>query len=396
MKLSEFWLFRQQSRILSRHYGHDRLLRSRSTILANIFLGCAVLVLIFSVGLKVAFPELIDETSRKVFITLDFGLIAFCLFSYVTLLSGYFNLARGLFTITSAVAILAGIMLTGGFPNSMVTPCLVLFPVITYLFYGEKTGFALTIGIMAVVFVQWYATANLGLVLPDYTSKASPSTNSFIIFVMTFGAVMAIIAIYHNRSQALQLALSEERLNFAALANQDALTKLGNSRFFYDELEKHGKLAVENNRRLAVFYIDLDGFKPINDTFGHQVGDKVLKIIGRRLTGCVRKDDLVARIGGDEFALLLKSDASDREIGKVQRRLRKMAIEPFCIENETHMIGLSIGLGVYPEGTKDVKQLLHDADKSMYRDKVRNKQRMEKEEAKGKGKTRSGNLTKAA
>jgi len=373
--ISGFWLFRLQSGLLSKHYAQDRLVLSQATILANIFLGCAVIVLIFSVSLKLVFPELMDETSRQVFIVLDISLITLCVIAYGALLQGHFDFARGLFTATAAVSILAGIMLTGGFPNSLVTPCLVLFPVIAYLFYGGKTGFRLTIAIMAVVLVQWYAVAHLGLVLPDYTSKASPSTNSFIIFTMTFGAVMAIIGIYHSRNQALQLALSEERRNFAEQANQDALTKLGNSRYFYDELEKHGMLAKEKGRRLALFYIDLDRFKMINDTFGHQVGDKVLKITARRIEQCIRKDDIVARVGGDEFAVLMKSQVSDKEIGNIQRRLRSITSDPIGVGDENHQIGISVGISVFPDGTKDVKQLLQDADKSMYRDKSRNQER---------------------
>lgn len=367
--MSVFRLFDFQVQNLEKHYADDRVKLFNANVLSNIFLGCAAIVLVFSVGLKIVFPDLMAPLSKRVFLFFDIGLIITCLFAYGFLQRGYFNIGRGIFTVAAVVSTLSAVMLTGGFPNSVARPTLVLVPVIAYLFYGGRVGLFLAVAVLSVVFAQWYAVAFLGLVLPDYTSLSSPAMNSFIVFVTSFGAVLAIIATYQHRNHLLQQALSTERRNFAELANRDALTGLGNTRYFYDKLERSGELAAKNDGRLAVFYIDLDCFKPINDTYGHEVGDQVLKAVALKIQNCVRKDDLVARIGGDEFAVLMRSMVDDFEIEKVLYRLRKIGYKPLTIDGCDHFVGLSIGHSEFPNDTRDVKQLLINADQLMYRDK---------------------------
>ncbi len=369
--LSNIWLFRLQKMQLKKHYSEDRVKLLQATILSNVFLGCAAIVLFFSVGIKLAFPELMDPVSRAVFFPFDFILIAFCLVAYGLMLSGFLKIGRGLFTFATVAATLAGVMLTGGFPNSVATPCLVLSPVIAFLFYGDQFGSKLAVSMLAVVFLQWFAVAKLGVVLPDFASTASPEVNSFIVFSMVFGAILSIISVYHNRNRILHNELIDERRNLAKLANQDALTGIGNSRKFHEELDLLGQAAADDKRDFAVLFIDLDDFKIINDTYGHQAGDKVLKAVATRIENCVRDGDVVARVGGDEFAILLKPEIDLELVDKIRIRLRKIAIEPISVNGISHHIGMSIGCSNYCNCADDLSLLLKQADQSMYGDKSR-------------------------
>ena len=108
--LSKKRLFRLHKRQLSKHYSGDRVQLLLATILSNIFLGCSAIVLVFSVGIKFAFPELMDPASRAVFLPLDLALITLCLVAYGFLLSGIFNIGRGLFISVAVVASIAGVM----------------------------------------------------------------------------------------------------------------------------------------------------------------------------------------------------------------------------------------------------------------------------------------------
>lgn len=376
--LSNIWLFRLQKRQLSKYYSSDRVKLLQATILSNIFLGCAAIVLLFSTGIKIAFPDLMDPVSRNIFLVVDVSLSALCLIAYGFLQTGYFKVGREIFTIAAFVATISSVMLTGGFPNSMVVPCLVILPVVAYLFYGGKVGFALAVTVLAVVLFQWFAVLYLGLTLPDFTSHASSSTNEIIVFAMTFGAIVAMVSIYHSWNQRLQRQLTEERANFVRLAGQDALTGIANSRKFHEELELTGRGASCDVQDFAVVFIDLDDFKSINDNYGHQAGDKVLKAVALRIENCIRDEDLAARIGGDEFAILLRAEFDSLLLDKVKIRLRKIAREPIVVNGVDHKIGMSIGHSKYSKCEDNLARLLKQADQSMYADKSRKDQRKPK------------------
>lgn len=157
---------------------------------------------------------------------------------------------------------------------------------------------------------------------------------------------------------------AEDRLRF--IAHHDPLTGLPNRVFFDDRIEQTIKRASRNNSKFAVAFFDLDKFKPVNDLYGHKVGDKLLQIIANRLIENVRDSDTVTRLGGDEFLILLEN-VSDREM--VNRLLKKIAAilcAPCQIEGHSIGIGVSIGASIYPEDGRDAKDLIHHADIAMY------------------------------
>lgn len=156
------------------------------------------------------------------------------------------------------------------------------------------------------------------------------------------------------------------------LAHEDPLTGLANRTVFLDNL-RQGLTRVRRGSKLAVLCLDLDGFKPVNDTFGHPVGDQVLAAVARRLKGCVRETDTVARLGGDEFAVLLESPKGATDIELVAKRIIATLSEPIVLATNRISIGVSIGITLAPEDAQDVDQLMKNADLALYRVKAMGK-----------------------
>lgn len=165
---------------------------------------------------------------------------------------------------------------------------------------------------------------------------------------------------------------AEEKL--AHMANYDALTGLPNRRLFHKILSRLLLEAETSGQLLAVLYMDLDGFKEINDTYGHEKGDLVLEETARRLISAVRGSDIVSRMGGDEFVLLLSRIMADEEIRQVCERILSEIRQPFQILEDLFVeMTASIGVSVYPRDGRDEKTLLSRADQAMYKIKKRGK-----------------------
>jgi diguanylate cyclase (GGDEF)-like protein/PAS domain S-box-containing protein len=148
-------------------------------------------------------------------------------------------------------------------------------------------------------------------------------------------------------------------------AFHDALTGLPNRTAFSDRLETRIATAGLRNARLAVLFLDLDGFKLINDSLGHSAGDRVLQSLGRRLRGCVREGDLVSRFGGDEFTLLIDiTRPEDAEL--VAQKVLAAVAEPCVVEGERLFVTASVGVALFPEHGRDSEALVRNADASMY------------------------------
>lgn len=160
---------------------------------------------------------------------------------------------------------------------------------------------------------------------------------------------------------------TEERMHHLAL--HDALTDLPNRALLTERLEQAIVHARRDRARLGLMYFDLDNFKPINDNFGHAVGDLLLKEVARRVVGCVRESDTVARLGGDEFVVLLPRLENDTDVLMVAEKIRVALGEAFIFAGDTLEISASIGVAIYPEHGGDEKTLTHNADAAMYQAK---------------------------
>lgn len=160
--------------------------------------------------------------------------------------------------------------------------------------------------------------------------------------------------------------LQESERRMEHLAHHDALTGLPNRRSLMDRLAQLLALAQRQDRRLAVMFFDLDGFKPVNDELGHEMGDRLLQAVATRLRSGVRQADIVARIGGDEFVLVM-FDVGSREVAaELARKLIDQLAQPYRLEDQEIRISASAGLALYPEHARDRDHLLARADTAMY------------------------------
>jgi len=153
------------------------------------------------------------------------------------------------------------------------------------------------------------------------------------------------------------------------LATHDGLTGLPNRALLYDRFDTALANAQRKNKKVAIMSLDLDRFKNINDTLGHDVGDKLLVNATGRLTSMLRKVDTVARMGGDEFVLLLWEVGQKDDAIKVAQKILEGFRQPFIIDEKKLNITVSIGVAIYPEDGKDIKDLLKNSDELMYRAK---------------------------
>jgi diguanylate cyclase (GGDEF)-like protein/PAS domain S-box-containing protein len=161
--------------------------------------------------------------------------------------------------------------------------------------------------------------------------------------------------------------LDEERIQF--LANHDALTTLPNRTMFNEVLTIAIQSARRYNRNFAVLFIDLDRFKNINDTLGHDAGDKLLQQMGKRLLETMRTSDVVARLGGDEFVVLVQEISEAKQVASVARKVLSALVQPMTIQGQECRVTASIGICMYPSEAQDELALMKNADIAMYRAK---------------------------
>lgn len=167
--------------------------------------------------------------------------------------------------------------------------------------------------------------------------------------------------------------MSSEQL--LQLAHFDTITNLPNRVLFYDRLKQEIKKRQRVKLPLAVLLLDLDHFKEVNDTLGHDIGDILLKEVAQRLNVCVRDADTVARLGGDEFTLILSSIEDNSVIERLANKILQQLSEPFKLKDDVVYISASIGITLYPEDAQTIEELLKNADQAMYEAKKQGRNR---------------------
>lgn len=158
----------------------------------------------------------------------------------------------------------------------------------------------------------------------------------------------------------------EYEFKLAHLAHHDPLTGLSNRRNMEIQFKAYKARARRHNRKLALLVMDLDGYKAVNDEFGHKIGDLLLKILAYRFEKVARVDELVVRLGGDEFGVLVPEYKRRASLEGLAKRILKIFSAPFEIEGKTVNVGCSIGISLFPEHADSIDGLLAKADKAMY------------------------------
>ena len=177
------------------------------------------------------------------------------------------------------------------------------------------------------------------------------------------GLIASLLDVTNETETRQQLAEAQDRLWH--LATHDPLTNLANRVLFIDRVEDALELRTGDSPGVALLYCDLDGFKPVNDRFGHSVGDKVLRIVAERLSDVVRASDVVGRFGGDEFLVLCQGFGSEAEVGALADRLVEVVKQPIEVEGQVIRVGMTVGVA-YASDASEVDELISSADRAMY------------------------------
>ncbi|MEX6502269.1 diguanylate cyclase domain-containing protein [Pseudomonas zhanjiangensis] len=176
---------------------------------------------------------------------------------------------------------------------------------------------------------------------------------------------------------ALQEDITESKAHAEQVyhqANYDDLTGLPNRKQFRERLQQQIEHAAQTGSSFALMFIDLDGFKKINDSFGHDAGDQLLRESARRIADSVRSSDFLARLGGDEFTLILQHACSPEAIAQIAEKILQQLTRPFQLDGQQGQVGASIGIALYPDNGRDAEQLTKRADHAMYRVKSSGRQ----------------------
>jgi diguanylate cyclase (GGDEF)-like protein/PAS domain S-box-containing protein len=220
---------------------------------------------------------------------------------------------------------------------------------------------------------------NVNIVNPvqHVLSTGSPAFGIELLFTKADNSIITVsenIAPLHDEADKITGAVisirntseqktNEDMLNY--LAYHDALTKLPNKSLLEDRLHMELDKAAKANTSLAIIYLDLDNFKTINDTIGHAAGDEVIRKTSERLMKCLRRSDTIARVGGDEFVLLLPEVSSKEEIDAIAEKIIKSMRHPIPINGQEFYVSASMGVSVYPNDGDDVSTLLRNADAAL-------------------------------
>ena len=216
-----------------------------------------------------------------------------------------------------------------------------------------------------------FVMLNIDVAATGWKSRITKKALVPIIFTLFFCGILLWFMGKNKERELLYAALFNTTTELTEIANNDELTGLPNRRLLEDRMAQAIKSAARTRQIVAVLFLDLDYFKMVNDTHGHPVGDQLLKLVAIRLKGLLRAEDTVARIGGDEFVILLSNLSSELQAITMAEKVVKVLTEPFQVTGKSLNIGVSVGVALYPEHDTNEKNLIRHADNAMYAAKRR-------------------------
>ncbi|MBV2234622.1 MAG: GGDEF domain-containing protein [Sterolibacterium sp.] len=263
---------------------------------------------------------------------------------------------------------MGGITISGGPLESPVIYLLVV-PVLTAFFFGgQALGNPVSI-ITILLLVILLITQSMGIpFIQTVDTKEKMEILSMVIALLALSVIAAMAFIYEYTAAVLKRERDMERERFIQLAKTDPLTGLANRRNFDAMLNERMSLYGTQSppQRFALGYLDLDGFKPINDTYGHAIGDEVLRVISSRMQGMLRDSDFVARHGGDEFMIMLDMIDDEATLKMMADRLLSVISKPIKTTAGIVSVTGSLGFALYPLDADEIEALKKSADAAMY------------------------------
>lgn len=254
---------------------------------------------------------------------------------------------------------------SGKFPSTL-TILFVAPPMIAYLLQGRKAGNFWAIAVIATEFILGINTLQAGYVPINTFGDTLPLLSTVHLIVVTL-MVIGAFSLSHHLNEQLQEALFKEKLRLEHLASHDSLTDLNNRRSFEAMLNDLAK--PHQQRPFALMLLDINSFKAINDSKGHQAGDHVLQEFSRNLRQSVREFDFVARVGGDEFAVILNNLHDHFETKNIIELIAHRLQRNILIGDKPQETRASIGVAVWPGVSSNATDLYKKADEAMYRSK---------------------------
>lgn len=360
------WL-RLLDRLVPLQIRTDKVQRTR----AYIIIGIILFNLLMSVLSGVVILLATDLTGTALAVALS--LVAECILLYALALYFFRRrhsalLAGNMAALAIYVAVLSGVLLTGGYPLSPIMPLWIVAPVFVFLLSGLTSGLVWSYVILGTQVVL-IVLHTYGFEAWQFADEESLQLLARVLPVLLCFMVIIALIIYERVNARLNQWLDEEKQRFAFKASHDSLTDLPNREEFFNRLETALRESQQRGQQLAVAYIDLDGFKPINDQFGHYAGDKVLKITSVRLREVIRHTDIAARMGGDEFALILPGVKRRADIDLVLMKMLHTLAIPIDIDGRDVQVKASAGVALFPQDGRDPDTLCRLADAAMYQAK---------------------------
>ncbi|RUR20000.1 GGDEF domain-containing protein [Legionella sp. km535] len=249
-------------------------------------------------------------------------------------------------------------------------------------FYLSPILAAATIGLEGLIFYSLLSASIVMIFVYQYISPVYQvpaeyllyieNINHIFIFLLTITILYNLLKenrLYETVLREQNFLLKADKQKFHYLSNHDSLTNLPNRSYFNTHLQKILDLAVSTQNTVTLFFMDLDGFKKINDKYGHDVGDILLLQVGKRLKNCFRANDIIARLGGDEFTAVITYKPNESISDTIIKRIEQEFSEPFHIKNLDLNCTISIGTAIFPDEATNAENLLKLADNNMYKNK---------------------------
>jgi len=288
------------------------------------------------------------------------------------------------FTQLSLILLLPFILMwsLGGFEEGGFVMIWAFYAPVVAIMYSKETkdGMRWFYAFLVLVFISMIIDSSLQSNINNPLPKIALELFIVLNIGAGFGGIFFLISRFVKNIKEISTALKEDRESLYTLTNDlknanrelehlatcDIVTKLPNRLYFQDIVYDMFKRAKLNEKIVAIMFLDLDGFKTVNDTLGHDAGDQILKVVGNRLKSVIRDTDTVARVGGDEFAIAIGDLTDVDNVKKIAENIIE-EVNEYCPYNDHRCrVGVSIGISFYPEHGESVDDLLVRADKAMY------------------------------
>ncbi len=297
----------------------------------------------------------------------------FCTLLFYFKKTGKINTTTNIVAIVLYLSIASSVFSTGGPLITSVTSLMILPSIITTVLINARWGL-IWFFVSLLTLVVLYAMAYNNYLFPNLNYPKHADKINTIVQCINLIAVFGLVLVYGemNRRYKNERDVLFEKMKH--LATHDHLTELKNRSQFESSL---ASLLVSNDKRMpgnkiSLFYLDLDGFKQINDKHGHKAGDYLLKEIAKRISRVVRIDDHVARLGGDEFAIITRYLHEEHDVELIAKKLQDAIAHPIEFQGLRLIVSTSIGIAHYPLHSNDMDELMNMADQAMYKAKKNN------------------------